>query len=121
MRKRVRNTTFARRAMLWQARKQNRDSAVKGLGGEKLENQRKKEAKHKQGVFNGKGKEEAVEKRQRPSSEEGNESYIQQHEGVGGSRTSGEAVKRKREKCPHNRNIASASHAAGRASASKTT
>ena len=42
-------------------------------GGEKLENKRKKEAKHKQGSFKGKGKEEAEEKRKRPSSEEGSE------------------------------------------------
>ncbi len=40
-----------------------------GAGGEKLENKRKKEAKHKQGSFEGKGKEEAVEKRKRPLSE----------------------------------------------------
>ena len=31
-----------------------------GTGGEKLENKRKKEAKHKHGSFQGKGKEEAV-------------------------------------------------------------
>ena len=36
-----------------------------GAGGEKLENKIKKEAKHKQGSFQGKGKEEAVEKRKR--------------------------------------------------------
>ena len=44
-----------------------------GAGGEKLENKRKKEAKHKHGSFDGKGKEEAVEKRKRPLSEEVNE------------------------------------------------
>ena len=44
-----------------------------GAGGEKLGNKRTKEAKHKQGSFQGKGKEEAVEERKRPSSEEGNE------------------------------------------------
>jgi hypothetical protein len=36
-----------------------------GTGSEKFENKRKKEAKHKQGSFQGKGKEEAVEKRKR--------------------------------------------------------
>ena len=43
-----------------------------GAGGEMLENKRKKEAKHKQGSFQGKGKEEAVETRKRPWSEEAN-------------------------------------------------
>ena len=75
-----------------------------GAGGEKLENKRKKEAKHTQGSFDGKGKEDAVEERKRPSSEEDNEAQEQQHEeGVGGSRASGEAAKAKRAKCPHNR------------------
>ncbi len=37
-----------------------------GAGDEKLENKRKKESKYKQGRFQGKGKEEAVEKRKRP-------------------------------------------------------
>ncbi len=37
-----------------------------GAGVEKLENKRKKEAKHKQGSFQGKGKEETVEKRKGP-------------------------------------------------------
>jgi hypothetical protein len=41
----------------------------RGAGGEKLENKRKKEAKHKQGSFQGKGKGEAVEKRKRPLSD----------------------------------------------------
>ncbi len=106
-----------------------------------FENKRKKEAKHKQGSFKGKGKEEAVVKRKRRLSEEANEAQEQQHEeGVDGSRTSAEAAKEKRAKCPHNcqkeagvRNAAaqasasttakeaSASNAAGRASASKTT
>ena len=55
-----------------------------GAGGEKLENKRKKEAKHKQGSFEGKGKEEAVEKRTRPLCEEANEAQKKQHEeGVG--------------------------------------
>jgi hypothetical protein len=40
---------------------------------EKFERKRKKQAKHKQRGFEGKGKEEAVEKRKRPSSEEDNE------------------------------------------------
>jgi len=67
-----------------------------GAGGEKLDNKRKKEAEHKQGSFEGKGKEEAVEKRKRPLFEEGNEAQKQQHEqGVGGSRASGEAGKKK--------------------------
>ena len=53
-------------------------------GGEKLENKRKKEVQHKQGSFQGKGKEEVAEKRKRPSSEEDNEAQEQQHEeGVG--------------------------------------
>jgi hypothetical protein len=74
-------------------------------GGEKLENKRKKEAKHKpQGSFQGKGKEEALEKRKRPLSEEGNKAQEQLHEeGVGGSSASSEAAKIKRAKCPHNR------------------
>jgi hypothetical protein len=37
-----------------------------GAGGEKLQNKRKKEAKHEHGRFQGKGKEEAVEKRSVP-------------------------------------------------------
>jgi hypothetical protein len=48
-----------------------------GAGGEKLENKRKKEAKHKQGSFEGKGKEEAVEKKKRPSSKEDSEAQKQ--------------------------------------------
>ena len=51
--------------------------------------------------FEGKGKEEAVEKRKRPLSEEGNEAQKQQHEGVSGSRASDEAVKKKRAQGPH--------------------
>jgi hypothetical protein len=58
-----------------------------GAGGEELENKRKEEARQKLGSFEGKGKEEGVEKRRRPSSEEDNETQKQQHkEGVGGSR-----------------------------------
>jgi hypothetical protein len=58
-----------------------------GAGGEKLENKTKKEARHKQSSFEGKGKEEAVETRKRPLSEEDNEAQEQQHEeGVGSSR-----------------------------------
>ena len=64
------------------------------VGGEKLENKRKKEAKHKQGSFEGKGKEEAVEKRKRPLFEEGSETQKQQHgEGVESSGASGEDAK----------------------------
>jgi hypothetical protein len=75
-----------------------------GAGGEKIENKRNKEATHKQGSFQGNGKEEAVEKRKRPLSEEGSEAQEQQHEeGESGSRASGEAAKKKRAKCPHNR------------------
>jgi hypothetical protein len=44
-----------------------------GRGGKKLETQRRKEAMHTQGVFEGKGKEEGVERRKRPLSEEGSE------------------------------------------------
>ena len=55
--------------------------------------ERKKVAKHNQGNFEGKGKEEAVEKRKRPSSEEGNKAQKRQHgEGVGGTRATGETV-----------------------------
>ena len=73
-------------------------------GDEKLERKRKKETKHKQRGFEGKGKGEALEERKRPSSEEGSEEETQQREeGEGSSRTSGEAVKTKRAKCPHNR------------------
>ena len=50
-----------------------------GAGGNKLAKKSKKEAKHTQGVFEGKGKEKAVEKRKLPSSEEGNEAQKQQH------------------------------------------
>ena len=71
-----------------------------GAGSEKPENKRKKEAKHKQGSFQGKGKKEAVEKRKCPSSEKANQAQEQQHEeGVGSSRASGEAAKKKRGKC----------------------
>jgi hypothetical protein len=63
-----------------------------------------KETKDKQGSFQGKGKEEAVEKRKRPLSEEAYEDQEQQHEeGVGCSRASGEAAKKKCAKCEHNR------------------
>ena len=75
-----------------------------GSGGEKLENKRKKEVRHEQSRFEDKGKEEAVEKRKRPLSEEENEDQEQQHEdGVVSSRSSGEAAKKKRAKCPYNR------------------
>jgi hypothetical protein len=75
-----------------------------GARGEKLENKRKKEAKHKQSSLKGKGKEEAVQKRKRPSSKEVNEAQNRQHEeGVGSSRTGSEDAKKKRAKCPHNR------------------
>ena len=88
-------------------------------GGEKLENKRNKEAKHKQGSFQGKGKDEAVETRKRPWSEEANEAQEQQHEeGVGGSRASGEAAKAKRAKCPHNRQKAHVGNARDQARAS---
>ncbi len=50
-----------------------------GAGGEKLENKRMKEAKHTQSSVLGKGKEEAVETRKRPSSEEDHEAQEQQH------------------------------------------
>ena len=50
---------------------------------------------YKQGTFEGNGKEEPVEKRKRPSSEEENEAQKQQHEGVGDSRASGEEKARK--------------------------
>ena len=49
-----------------------------GAGGEKLEKKRKKDTKHKQGGLEGKGKEEAVAIRKRPSSEKGNEVQKQQ-------------------------------------------
>jgi hypothetical protein len=79
-RKLVRNVGFETRAVLG-AREQDRGCAEMEVG-----------------------KEEAVEKRKRPSSEEGNEAQEQQHEeGVGGSRASGEAAKKKHAKCPHNR------------------
>ena len=59
-----------------------------GAGDEKLEKKRKKEAKHKQRGFEGKGNGEAVEKRKRPS-EKGNEAQKPQHgEGEGSSRAS---------------------------------
>ena len=45
------------------------------VGGETLGNKRKKEANHTEGGFEDKGKEEAVEIRKRPSSEEGNEAH----------------------------------------------
>jgi hypothetical protein len=44
-----------------------------GAGGEKLENKTKKETRHKQGSIGGKDKEETVETRKRPLSEEENE------------------------------------------------
>jgi hypothetical protein len=50
-----------------------------GTGGEKIENKRKKEDKHKQSSFEGKDKEESVEKRKSPLSEKGNEVQRQQH------------------------------------------
>jgi hypothetical protein len=42
-----------------------------GARGKKLENERKKEAQHKLGGFEGEGEEGAVEKRKRPASEAG--------------------------------------------------
>jgi len=87
---------FARRAMLWRARQQDRGCAVREVGREarSLENKWKKESgQAQQGNFESEGKEEAVEKRKRPSSEQGNEAQKQQHgEGVGGSRATGESV-----------------------------
>ena len=54
-----------------------------GSGDEKLvttaENKRKKEVNYNQGSFEGKEKEEAVEKRNRSISEEGNEAQKHQH------------------------------------------
>ena len=44
-----------------------------------------------------------MKKRKRLLHEEGNEAQKQLHEAVGGRRASGESVKKKREKCPHNR------------------
>jgi hypothetical protein len=69
-----------------------------GAGGEKIEKKRKKETtEHKQGSFQRKGKEEAVEMRKHPLSEEAKEAQEQQHEeGVDGSRSIGEAAKKKR-------------------------
>jgi hypothetical protein len=61
-------------------------------------------AKHNQGSFEGKVKEETLEKRKRPLFEEGNKAQTQQHEeGMDSSRASGETAKKKRAKCPHNR------------------
>jgi hypothetical protein len=76
-----------------------------GSGGEKLDNKRNKKARHKQGSFEGKGKEKAVEKRKRPLYEEGDEAQKQLHEEeeVGGDWASGEDAKKKLAKCPHNR------------------
>jgi hypothetical protein len=84
-------------------------------GGEKLENKTKKEATHKpQGSFQGQGKGEAVEKRKRPLSEEGNQAQEQQHEdGVSGSSASGETAKKKRAKYPHNRTKSQCWHCEG--------
>ena len=83
-------------ARLWRARKQDRGCAVREESWETKSlktSERKKVAKHNQGNFEGKGKEEAVEKRKRPSSEEGNEAQKQQHgAGVGGSRATGKPV-----------------------------
>jgi hypothetical protein len=62
--------------------------------GEKLQNKSNKEAKRKQGSFQRKDKEEAVEKRKRPLSEEDNDAQEQQQE---------EGESGKRTKCPHNR------------------
>ncbi len=62
--------------------------------GEKLQNKSNKEAKRKQGSFQRKDKEEAVEKRKRPLSEEDNDAQEQQQEeGESGSRASGEGRK----------------------------
>ena len=66
---------------------------------EKLEKKRMKEAKHKQGCFEGKSKDEAVEKiKKRPSSEHSNEAHKQDQgeegEEVGSSRANDEAVKK---------------------------
>jgi hypothetical protein len=66
-----------------------------GAGGEKLDNKRKKDAKLKHGSIEGKGHEEAVEKRKRPLFEEDNEAPKQLHQqGVGGSRASSEDAKK---------------------------
>jgi hypothetical protein len=71
-----------------------------GTGGEKLENKRKKDVKHKQGSFEDKDKEEDVEKRNRPSSEEGKKAQKKQHEErVRGIRTRSEG-KEKEHKVP---------------------
>jgi hypothetical protein len=59
-----------------------------------------KEAKHKEACFEGNGKEEAVEKRKRHSSEPAEEA-TKQHDGKGAAE--GGAVKKKCAKCPHKR------------------
>jgi hypothetical protein len=75
---------------------------VGGEGAEKLENKRKKVANLKQGSYKAKEKRETVKKRKRLLHEEGNEAQKQQHEAVGGRRASGDSVKKKHEKYPHN-------------------
>jgi hypothetical protein len=76
----------------------------RGEGGEKLKDKKQKETKHKQEGFQGKGKEEAVEKRKRPLAEgAGTAGKAQRGEGVGGAGAGGGAVKKGAAKCPHNR------------------
>jgi hypothetical protein len=80
------------------------EEGPRGEGGEKLEDKRQKETKRKQEGFQGKGKEEAVEKRKRPLAEgAGTAGNAQRGEGVGGAGAGGGTVKKGAAKCPHNR------------------
>jgi hypothetical protein len=75
-----------------------------GAGGEKPESKTKGEDKHKHGVFLGKGKEQAVEKRKRSVSDAGSRATKQQRgEGEGGEGGCGGAVKKDSAKGQHNR------------------
>ena len=89
-------------AIKWQIEEMEQTEKAEKLGqenGSGVEtrnwDKRTEEVKHKQGSFEDKGKEEAVEKRKRPLTEEGNEAQKQQHEEVGGSRASGEPLGKK--------------------------
>ena len=86
-------------AIKWQIEEMEQTEKAEKLGqenGSGVEtrnwDKRTEEVKHKQGSFEDKGKEEAVEKRKRPLTEEDNEAQKQQHEGVDGSRASSEPL-----------------------------
>ena len=86
----MRGAPFATRVVFRRAWRQNRrpqgpHGEGGGSGGEQLENKRKKGVRQKQDGFEGRGKEEAVEKRILLVSDASNMARMQQHGKGGGA------------------------------------